>query len=145
MVLCGIYQAQHYGDFMGNDLRRLAKVTNFICGWLGQKWVSRVWINNYIPWFVWDVIIFTYISDHNTGKITQLFQNDPNCFVLRRKEVLEVNKKLCFHAFQSIVCLTHWGRDKMATVLQTTLSNAFSSMKMLEFRSRFHWNLFPRV
>ena len=29
---------------------------------------------------------------------------------------------------------THWGRDKRATVSQTTLSNAFSWMKMLEFR-----------
>ena len=33
--------------------------------------------------------------------------------------------------------LTHWGRDKMAAVSQTTLSNAFSWMKMLEFRLRF--------
>ena len=40
---------------------------------------------------------------------------------------------------------THWGRDKMAAVSQTTLSNAFSWMKMLEFRLRFHWNLFLRV
>ena len=38
--------------------------------------------------------------------------------------------------------LTHWGRDKMATVSQTTLSNAFSWMKMLEFLLRFHWSLF---
>ena len=33
----------------------------------------------------------------------------------------------------------------MATVSQTTLSNAFSWMKMLEFRLRFHWSLFLRV
>ena len=38
--------------------------------------------------------------------------------------------------------LAHWGRDKMAAVSQTTLSNAFSWMKMLEFRLRFHWSLF---
>ena len=36
--------------------------------------------------------------------------------------------------------LTHWGRHKMAAVSQTTLSNAFSWMKMLEFRLRFHWS-----
>ena len=41
--------------------------------------------------------------------------------------------------------LTHWGRDKMAAVSQSTLSNAFSGMKMLEFRLRFHWSLFLRV
>ena len=41
--------------------------------------------------------------------------------------------------------LTHWGRDKMAAISQTTLSNSFSWMKMLEFRLKFHWSLFPRV
>ena len=41
--------------------------------------------------------------------------------------------------------LTHWGRDKIAAVSQTTLSNAFSWTKMSEFRLKFHWSLFPRV
>ena len=41
--------------------------------------------------------------------------------------------------------LTHWGRDKMAAISQTTLSNTFSWMKMLEFRLRFHWSLYIRV
>ena len=43
------------------------------------------------------------------------------------------------------VSLTHLGRDKMAAVSQTTLSNAFSWMNMLEFRLRFQWSLFLRV
>ena len=42
-------------------------------------------------------------------------------------------------------CLTHWGRDKMVAIFQTTFSNAFSWMKMFKFRLRFHWSLFPRV
>ena len=41
--------------------------------------------------------------------------------------------------------LTHWDRDKMATISQKTLSNAFSWMKMFEFRSKFHWRFFLRV
>ena len=41
--------------------------------------------------------------------------------------------------------LTHWGRDKMAAIYQTTFSNAFSWMKMYKFRLRFHWSLFQRV
>ena len=41
--------------------------------------------------------------------------------------------------------LTHWGRDKMAAISQTTLSIPFSWMKMLEFRLNFHWRLFRRV
>ena len=42
------------------------------------------------------------------------------------------------------VLVSHWGRDKMDAILQTTLSNAFSWMKMHEFRLRFHWSLFPK-
>ena len=41
--------------------------------------------------------------------------------------------------------LTHWGRDKMAAISQTTLWTAFSWMKMLEFRLKFHWSLPLRV
>ena len=41
--------------------------------------------------------------------------------------------------------LTHWGRDKMAAISQTTFSNAFPWMKMLELRLNFHWSLFLRV
>ena len=40
---------------------------------------------------------------------------------------------------------THWGRDKMATIFQTISYNAFSWMKIYQFRLWFHWNLFPRV
>ena len=35
--------------------------------------------------------------------------------------------------------LTHWGRDEMNNISQTTFSNVFSSMKMFEFRLKFHW------
>ena len=40
------------------------------------------------------------------------------------------------------VHLTHWGRDQMADIFQTTFSYAFSWMKIYEFCSRFHWSLF---
>ena len=38
--------------------------------------------------------------------------------------------------------LSHWGRDKMAAIFQTTFWNGFSWMKMYKFRLKFHWNLF---
>ena len=41
--------------------------------------------------------------------------------------------------------LTHWGRDKMDAISQTTSSSAFSWMKMFEFRWKFQWSLFLRV
>ena len=43
------------------------------------------------------------------------------------------------------VLLTHWGHDKMAAILQTTLSNAFSWIKMFEFQLELHWGLFLNV
>ena len=42
-------------------------------------------------------------------------------------------------------CLTHWGLNKMVAVSLTTLSNAFSWMKMLGFWLKFHWSLFLGV
>ena len=41
------------------------------------------------------------------------------------------------------VLLTHWRRDKMADISQTTVWNAFSWLIKLEFCLGLHWNLFP--
>ena len=41
--------------------------------------------------------------------------------------------------------LTHWGRDKMDAISQTTCSSAYFLMKMFEFWFKFHWSLFVRV
>ena len=41
--------------------------------------------------------------------------------------------------------LTHWGRDKMDAISQTTISSAFSWIKISKFRLKFHWSLFLRV
>ena len=38
-----------------------------------------------------------------------------------------------------------WSWDKMAAIFQTTLPNAFSWMKMFEYRLRFHRSLFISV
>ena len=43
------------------------------------------------------------------------------------------------------ISLTHWGRDEIDAILQTTSSSAFSWMKMFEFLSKVHWSLFLRV
>ena len=40
--------------------------------------------------------------------------------------------------------LTHRGRDKIASISQTTFSNVFSWMNVYEFRLRFHRNFFLR-
>ena len=49
-----------------------------------------------------------------------------------------------YHWNENLAISTIWGRDKIATIFQTTYLNAFSWMKMYEFRLRFHWRLFLR-
>ena len=41
--------------------------------------------------------------------------------------------------------LTHWDRDEMDAIMQTTFSSALFWKKMFEFRLKFHWRLFLRV
>ena len=41
--------------------------------------------------------------------------------------------------------LTHWGRDQMNAISQTMFSNAFSWMKLFDYRLKFHWSLFLKV
>ena len=45
----------------------------------------------------------------------------------------------------SMPALTHWGWDKMAAILQTAFSNAFSWMQIALFWLKFHWQLSARV
>ena len=40
--------------------------------------------------------------------------------------------------------LTHLPLDKMAAILQTMFSDAFSWMKSFVFWLKFHWSLFPK-
>ena len=62
----------------------------------------------------------------------------------RKTVLLKVSGKSMW-CNNEMIRLSHWSRDKMAAIFQTTFSNAFSWIKMYEFRIRFHWNLFPGV
>ena len=58
-------------------------------------------------------------------------------------------KSLCCIKYTGILSfnqsLAYWGLKKMVTILQTTISNAFSWTEMIESWMRFHWKLFHRV
>ena len=57
--------------------------------------------------------------------------------------------KYTIHIWKCIKCrcivLTQWGRNKMAALLQTIISNEFSWMISFVFRFKFPWSLFIRV
>ena len=60
----------------------------------------------------------------------------------RRTVIGHVNA--CIYTI-TVLSSSHWGRDQMADIFQTTFSNAFSWMKIFEFWIIFHWSLFLRV
>ena len=60
-----------------------------------------------------------------------------NCYI--------ANYYMPYHTKCTTHFLTHWGRDQMDAISQTTFSRAFSSLKMAVFELNFHWNMFVRV
>ena len=140
---------------------------------VSQNLANRGWGNDWLPsgtnrymnqwWFrcihltkivltALDTLIYIYISVYL--KIKQ-FKLDISLWGQCVKRKISVMKFLMF----SCKCLdspsawyaagrsgsTHWGRDEIAAISQTTFSNTFSWKKMHEFRLRFHWSLFLRV
>ena len=111
-------------------------VITYPCLFIPAKWVPGPWFN--IKMFSYQyrkshcgdktVVRSSYL--HNgisyTGKITSLYW------------------------IRALVCqfangLTPLPLDKMATILQTIFSDAFSWMKNVVFWLKFHWSLFLRV
>ena len=62
-----------------------------------------------------------------------------------RRWVVRRGKNYCNIWSLKTINETHWSWDKMAEISQVTFSNAFSWMKMCEFRLIFHWSLFLTV
>ena len=54
------------------------------------------------------------------------------------------HSSVCACAYNHSHTLTHWGRDKMEAISQTTFSGAFPWIKIYEFRLILHWSLFLR-
>ena len=122
----------------------------FILWWPCDSWFSLFWdtaihmlIVNDLRWFfLW---IYTALAICKPNIIT-LWKN---CFfhaLAPLDNILYASSSILWLETHLILqpLLTHWVRDKMAAISQTTLSNAFSRMEMLEFRLKFQWSLFLR-
>ena len=106
---------------------------------INQSWFNDIW-SSFIM-FIMIKKMFIYGTPHPNRNPHPIPQ--PNPHPPAPTPAPNVSLPLRFPGL-SYTNLTHWGRDKMAAISQTTLSNAFSCLKMYEFRSRFHWNLFLR-
>ena len=124
------------------------------CQWAWIKWPTfRRHLQAPISYFT---------STHAWGMAVPLL--DSPCHVidicLHCDWILFVHEANCLWDIHSIKCIkkchllfvdhfvhawTHWGRDNRNAIWQTTFSDAFSWMKMFEYRLKFHWSLFLMV
>ena len=91
------------------------------------------------PGLTWGRILSTYI--------VSMWRNDIKCNYMFMFPLKNLARKGLIHllfSHSTAAALTHWGRDQIDAISQTTFSNAFSRMKMNEFRLGFHWSLFLR-
>ena len=71
-------------------------------------------------------------------------------FERKRRFLLTISRLMHIHHERKLSVVSSFKRNtsrpkKMAAISQTTFSNAFSEMKMYEFRLRFHLSLFLRL
>ena len=106
------------------------------------------WLKSFVFWlkFQWSLflrvqltIIQHWSSNYLNQCIIAITRPGDKCFKTRRVIVLAISAALVS------AVKTHRGRGKMAAIFQTTSSNAFSWIKVYEFRLRFHGSLFLRV
>ena len=123
--------------YMCKICQNMWKICIFIYACFMWKWRSRVtcWHKKETPWCGYRIYIICLVG----GKRVYKVENGTLVLWITKCFVFVISKVICH-----ITTLTHWGRDEMNNISQTTLSNVFSSMKMFEFRLKFHWSLFLR-
>ena len=122
-------------------------------GWVNSLWLGGViWHLGFCPTLVRVMAWCRQAASHNLIQyrhfITKVHRNlfclmKLNKFHLKFNIIIQV--KILDIVWKTSAILFQPQCDKMAAIFQTTFSNAFSWMKMYEFRLRFHWSLFPRV
>ena len=90
------------------------------CGDLGKKMMAK-W-HCTVPWLV--VILWLFTSPGH---------QQPQYWICRIHGVLSYMRKEVKY-----LCLTYWGWDKTAVILQKTFSNTFPCMQIVVFCLKFH-------
>ena len=85
---------------------------------------------------------------HRIGKLSILFlwsDNETLCELYDLQKLFGRLHLSHWSLRDVVTILTHWGRDNIDAISQTTFSRTFSGMKVFEFLLTFQWNLFLRV
>ena len=130
-------------DALPTGHRAMAKPTHFGCGRATPPVShSRNWPSGRMQSFLIKIgqkKLFFAKKDHKTNFDAWLILQKPVLSFKCNDNLKMANLK----AISSSATWTHRDRDKIAAISQTTLSSAFSWMKM--FRFKFHRRLFRRV
>ena len=120
---------------IGRSLSYLKRDFNYLCHVNVEEW-HKMYISVFSPLKNFackgSMIIFSCLYDPTYGKLCHASCDD-------------LTTKLAHKSLARLQALTHWGRDIMAAISQTTFSSTFSWMKMFEFQLKFHWSLFLKV
>ena len=85
--------------------------------------------------------VFSAFSNISAGSMATMRRKRRVSTLPNPKKMYEEVRKLWDGVYQ----VTHWGRDKIDSISQTTFSSAFSWLKMFEFWLKLHRSLFLRV
>ena len=142
-IWCCKYDENRYCERCANKWWCTSKHTGLLNSCLG-KWCL-------LPYLVVPLIstrlplISTRVSAHCQATLLHQSQSKMKTIPKLQRLSLEaflwsLHRKLhSYYMSPTIVSLTHRGRDEIYAILRTTSSNAFSWMKMQEFRLKCYW------
>ena len=142
------WEANHYqgmSDRWDNVWGPLLKPIFFFQCWNIVNWTHR----NKLQWNFYRIQTFLFKKMHLFVSFvkTAAILSRPQCVNFKMNNYIHIIKTSVSYPCHglSLSMITHWGRDKMDAIFQTTISNGISWMKIYLFRLKFHWSLLLRV
>ena len=147
----GLVQERHNSSALAMELR-LSCANPSICESIDFKFASdylaKLALCSHKPINDFQKCLFFQITDQYYLCLENqiLLVNEKSAlFKIVSTVTLETHYSVISMSISAKISLTHWGRDKLAAIAQTTFSNAFSWMKMYKFWLIFDWSLFPGI
>ena len=140
VVIAPFYQCKLFEPVQGKTMRcNYSPISECqqCCSWTTVGvWV---WISNYIPQETMVCYCGICMRKVSLALTCQYLLGYFHVICMKRQVQSTSLNHMILHL------LTHWGRDKMAAIFQTTFSNAISWKKIYGFWLRFYWSLFLRA
>ena len=93
----------------------------------------------------WKCMHFMFITTTNASIVAYQIRKSKFLASCIEIQAWLINCFMMYILFLHEHLLAPWGPDEIDAILQTTVAQAFSWMKMYWFQLKFHWSLFSRV